>query len=186
MPPLGVIRDTVPLAFIGYESDSPDKQWRFFVTDSLLAADHNLYEAEAIMACLLAKHVVAFQPKGKLAEAVLLRDGLLNQVSVAFGRNPLPVTILLEDTWAVRVTGNPEALRSAIARSNELLRNERLELGLADPLMFVSPPHASSPNLLYVHYDCEREDTGINRYRLIDFRLMNLDVGGETGNMKWT
>lgn len=163
------------------------------VTPALLEGRFSEYEIEAIVASLLAKQVlspkmtITFGHIERMASDLAFSQSLLEEVKGTLGTNELPPLALLEDTWVVRLTGNPGALKSAIQISVALLQDKPVTVGQADPMVFVDPPHQFEyvkidlppDNIRYAGkyaYYCMVEDMGMLRDVLLCFRLRNLDM----------
>jgi len=171
------------------------------VTEQLLATSLTGHEAEAIVANLLAKlilnpvTVVSTIGAGGMewieeqAKKLALDPGILTRARDALGDKAVALTVLLQDAWAVRLTSQPDALKSAIQKSHDLLSNTPVKFDMADPFVFVDPPHDwdYSRNILgsgpgYKDpYLTQRAAMGRDRDLIIQLRLASLEVIGRGG-----
>lgn len=185
-----------PLAYcarVGAEQVGPTPSMDIILTTDLLEREFTRYEVEAIAACLLAKKVIF--PKIPVpdvaneeaaAERVGLSQDILGKLRGILPGNIYPAWILIMDTWAVRLTGNPEALGSAIAKSVQMLEAFPVTVPWANPTVFVEPPHHYEyvtdrhlPATRYMGtfgYLAQVEDLGMVRDEMIQIRLRNLDM----------
>ncbi|MFH1149573.1 MAG: hypothetical protein V1748_03775 [Actinomycetota bacterium] len=150
-PPIFVLDPPIPLAYV---TDSDDGRG-IAITGDQLEAGFTYYEAEAIVAVLLAR---LFLDRNILddADQVTLSEEMRKELRYApreFFRELIPFRgrvwqidrefILLADTEAIRETGEPDALRSAIVKSYELLNAGAAEVRSLDisavNMMFVEP-----------------------------------------------
>jgi hypothetical protein len=120
------------------------------ITEQLLEADLTSQEIEAIVADLLAK--LCLNPfealrggtiwVGEHAKKLAFDPGMLERAMGELGYNAVALAVLLQDAWAARLTGQPGALKTAIQKSRDLLGNTAVSADIADPFIFVDPPHA--------------------------------------------
>jgi hypothetical protein len=150
-PDIKVVDLPAPLAYLaGSEYDSV-----FAITYELLDADFTSAEIEAIVAVLLAKTIV--HPAlclRKQARNLEINPAMLAEIRSAYGNgvggfNNIGLDclmVILTDTFAVRETGNPMALESAIVKSAKMLEAEKVRVRGLDLYswctIFVGPPVA--------------------------------------------
>lgn len=145
LPEIRIVDTPAPLA---YTADS-DGHFIFAITKDLLEAELNGAEMEAVAAALLAR--TFFYPgsflRKEVRELEVDRD-VMKEVRIS-GANPYRINflvIILADTCAARLTGQPAALRSAIVKCAGMLESRRVRLRDVDfdcwCGIFVGPPIA--------------------------------------------
>jgi len=176
------------------------------ISYQLLQADFTAAEIEAIVAAVLARLVVSASYQLSNPGAGLPDRSSFNQLSVygpgslsglakvlgfdsviadslrrEFYGNPWPELMLLQDTWAARLTKNPKALKNAIAKSCDLLKDKPVEAAFSDPLVFVEPVYyrLDRHRWYWATYRnpqaAQQLATARGRDRIIQLRLENLD-----------
>jgi hypothetical protein len=156
-PPLVVADLDLPIAWARYNSHAKKKAceeisqtWSVVIAKGLLEEPNlNGPEREAICANLLSKLLFPF-PDGSKELHHLAIEGGFNECMYRFIDEKTPAyktyvrKLLLEDAWAARLINNPVALRSAIKKSFELLKDSPNDRGFLDPMIFVTPPPLSA------------------------------------------
>ncbi|MHB8895322.1 MAG: hypothetical protein ACYC99_09135 [Candidatus Geothermincolia bacterium] len=198
-PPLVVTNMPAPLAYIDYQS--PDVRRTLFstamsppmgvarviaVTNSLLATDFTYQEIEAVAAAMLARTIVDVgdqPPPGyydRCVKELELNDYMVGITRAEFYDDRVCLFPMLSDAFAARLTGQPEAITSAIKKSDVLLQSNRLRPRSVEPrMMFVEPSTQGEgrfSNLGALFVNAPYRSTGDKRDRIIQLRLENLDI----------
>jgi hypothetical protein len=106
-----------------------------------------------------------------------LNSTLVGWVRADFLDDKMCLSLLLEDAFAARLTGQPQALGEAIKKNQVLLDNRKPVVrprGVSPRLLFVEPPSSIKgdvPGWLFPH---PYENTQKVRNRIIELRLENL------------
>jgi hypothetical protein len=157
------------------------------VSKELLESDLSNSEAEAIVADVLARMVlspgqnVRNTSTGHLAKEVQLDPAILEKLKRESDDIDGLEQILIQDTWAARLTGQPGALKSAIIKSRDLLKDRPVLVEFADFYTFVEPPHDWDYGgwKLSEHYRKDDYDVlralAKSRDRVLELRIENLD-----------
>lgn len=180
--PLGVMDIESPLACVYHRNADEGGPPIPVVTNQLLAADFSYQEIEAIVAVLLAKTIVdteGFLVPGDFnrpwVKELGLSDYLVGITRAEFQDDGTCLFCLLADANAARLTGHPEAIASAIRKSEDLLKaNEARPEKIKPQMMFVEPPATSNRDYSFLKGTGFR-GTGMARDRIIQLRLESLE-----------
>lgn len=196
---LHVVSSSRPLAYLARLGWLPasgiliNRRTAMVLSDELLEEDYTHQEIEAVMAVLLAKAVFvrmtvksSWSRVENAAEEIGVNPSLMEDINEEFAPNWLLLLPIVEDTWAVRLTGLPGSLASAIKKSMEILGSHDVRERMGDPTVFVEPPHRAdylksmAPRLIRFsgrgRMTEALHDLGEHRDRLLEFRLRNLGM----------
>lgn len=197
MPQLFVKNMPTPLAYIEYQyaqqafgfTVNASRQQivghDLCVTNALLSQDFTRQEVEAIAAVLLGKEEldravqaapIKFYDR-KVSE-LSLSEHLVGVVRREFLDDRICLFQLLADAYAARLTGHPEAIASAIRKSDSLVKmNPIRPRGVEPRMMFVEPKaEGAFSNFGSLFVNAPFRSTGDKRDRIIQLRLESLGV----------
>ncbi|MHB8895321.1 MAG: hypothetical protein ACYC99_09130 [Candidatus Geothermincolia bacterium] len=181
-PPLLVTNVPEPLAYVGFY-----KSRALAITNDMLHADFTYQEIEAIMAVLLGMTVIDTGQEeftrdiyNRWVDELKVNDSIVNLVRTDFYQDAICLFPILADMWAVRLTGQPDALKDAIVKSKRLLTLSSATPRGAEPCKtFVEPAAPQGAGFINMPRwlsNVRSQSSGPTRDRIIQLRLENLDI----------